>query len=189
MKKIILFFVVFLFIPTCCLANEKKEVKLKSCVDGDTANFILNKRKIKVRFLAIDSPEIKHGNKKAEPYGNAAKNFTCNKLKKAKIIEIEYDKNSDKKDKYGRYLAWVFTDGKLLQKEIVKNGYAKVKYLYDDYKYTDVLLKAQKSANANKKGIHSDEEYDEEEIIFEKILSMIKRILNDIINFFKKLLK
>lgn len=189
MKKIFLFFVVFLIIPTCCLANERQRVKLKSCVDGDTANFVLNNKTIKVRFLAIDSPELVHENKKGEPYGNEAKNFTCSKLKKANKIELEYDKNSSKKDKYGRLLKWVFIDDILLQKEIVENGYAKVTYLYDDYKYTDILFKAQNDAKAYKKGIYSNKKYSEDKNVFDNILTILKRLKNDIINFFEKIFK
>ena len=54
MRKFIVFFIVILLIPKCCYATERQEVKLKSCIDGDTANFILNNKVIKVRFLAID---------------------------------------------------------------------------------------------------------------------------------------
>ena len=43
------------------------------------------------------------------------------------------------KDKYNRYLAWVYTDGTLLQSELVEKGFAKVAYVYGNYEYTDEL--------------------------------------------------
>jgi len=68
----------------------------------------------------------------------------CDALTNAKTIELEYDDGSDETDKYGRTLAWVYADGKLLQRELVKQGLAEVKYIYGDYAYTDEL-KSQKT--------------------------------------------
>ena len=150
MKKIALMIILLLF-PSTVYA-KKIEVKLDKCIDGDTASLIINKNKEKVRFLAIDSPEIDTN----EAYSNEAKEFTCNLLTNAKRIYIEYDDNSDKKDKYDRVLAWVWADKKLVQSEIVKNGYAKVAYLYADYKYTKDLLEFENSAKVNKLNIWSE---------------------------------
>ena len=80
--------------PFNAFANEKIDVKYSSCVDGDTAKFIINNKIEKVRFLAIDTPETKHPTKGEEPYGKEASNYTCNKLKNAKTIEIEYDETN-----------------------------------------------------------------------------------------------
>ena len=157
MKKIFIMFVLLLSLaPLNVYAQDKKDVKYKSCIDGDTVTFIMNKRKVKVRLLAVDTPETNHPTKGEEPYGKEAKNFTCNKLKNAKKIQLEFDDNSDKKDKYDRYLAWVFYDDHLLQSELVKRGYAEVTYLYGDYKYTSLLKDNEENAKIKKVGIYSD---------------------------------
>ena len=71
MKKIILSLIIFLFVFNVS-AEEKVSVTLKSCVDGDTANFIINKKVKKVRFIGIDTPESVKKDSKVEPYGKAA---------------------------------------------------------------------------------------------------------------------
>ena len=147
-KMFILIIVINLFFINNVYAKEIN-VKLKECIDGDTAIFVSNKEKIKARFLAIDTPETKYSKKGEQPYGQDASVYTCNKLKNAKKIKLEYDKNSDEKDKYDRHLVWVWIDNKLLQEDLVKNGYAKVTYLYNDYKYTNKLIDAEKSAKNN----------------------------------------
>ena len=165
-KKILIFITVFMIFPSLVLANEKKTVKFSKCVDGDTALFIMDKEEVKVRFLAIDTPETKHPKKGTEPFGKEASNYTCNKLKNGKKIVLEFDKNSDKKDSYNRYLAWVFVDDKLIEKELVRKGYAEVKYLYADYTYTDILKEAEKKAKSEKIGIWSEKnEFNLEEYI------------------------
>ena len=66
---------------------------------------------------------------------------------------MEYEKEKD--DKYGRCLAWVFVDDELLQEQLIQKGYAKVAYLYGDYKYTSRLQEAEKKAKAERLGIWS----------------------------------
>lgn len=156
MKKIILLIFTFFISTSVGFAKEKIEVSFDSCVDGDTANVLLNDEKIKLRFLSIDTPETKHPTKGEEPIGKKASEYTCNTLKNAEKIEIEYDKNSDKLDKYGRHLVWVWVDDYLLQDELIKKGFAEVAYLYGDYKYTGTLEDHQTLAKVNKLGIWKD---------------------------------
>lgn len=152
MKKFILFILLFISIPSIS-ANEKINVSLEKCVDGDTAWFIRDNVKIKTRFLAIDTPE---STTKIEEYGKEASKYTCSLLTNANTIEIEYDSNSDKTDKYDRHLVWVFVDGELLQKKIIDQGLAEVAYLYGNYKYTDILKASQDEAKEKYLGLWSN---------------------------------
>lgn len=132
-------------------------VTLEDCVDGDTAKFRNSSNEvIKARFLAVDTPESVHPTKGVEPFGKEASEFTCNTLKNAKEIKIEYDLDSDEEDNYGRKLVWVFVDNSLLQELLISKGYAEVAYLYGDYKYTSLLQDTQVVAKVNKVGIWSD---------------------------------
>lgn len=170
MKKV--FLLIFLFIIGLVGVNAKTiKVEFGDCVDGDTAKFIYKNEKITARFLAIDTPETVHPTKEVEEFGKEASDYTCRKLKNAKEIKLEYDEDSDEKDKYDRHLVWVFVDGQLLQKKLVSKGYASVAYLYGDYKYTEELEKVEQDAEEQKLGIwsidQSDENSKEETIIQE----------------------
>ena len=154
-RKLIFVFIIFILPIANVYANE--EVTFSKCVDGDTFKVILNEEEYTVRMLAVDTPETVHPTKGVEYYGKEASNYTCDKLTNAKRIELEYDENSDKKDKYDRLLAWVFVDDELLQELLVENGYAKVAYLYDDYKYTNLLEEKQELASAKNIGIWNTE--------------------------------
>jgi len=162
-KKIIL--MLSIFFVGINLVSAKETVKFSDCVDGDTIKVLVGKEEKTIRMLAVDTPESVHPTKGVEYYGKEASEYTCNKVKNAKKLEIEYDDNSDKTDKYDRLLVWVFTDGTLLQKDLVSNGLAKVAYLYDDYKYTSILEKEQELASAKNIGIWNEEaknEYNQE---------------------------
>lgn len=151
MKKVLL--ILLILLPFFVSAEE---VKFNKCIDGDTFKVVLNEKIVTVRLLAVDTPESVHPDKEKEYYGEESSNFTCNMVRDAKKIELEYDSNSDKYDKYNRLLAWVFVDGKLLQDEIIKNGYGCVAYLYGDYKYTNILKESEIFAQKNHLGIWVD---------------------------------
>ena len=153
-------------------AYKKAEVTLSSCVDGDTAKFMIDGKEYTTRFLAIDTEESVSSTKLNTYMGKKASNYTCKKLKNANKIEIEYDPGSDKLDKYNRVLGWIFTDDVLLQEDLVENGYAKVAYLYGKYKYTSILQEKEIIAKDDNLGIWNE-----------------NNIIAKIYNFFQKLKK
>ena len=192
MKKL-LFIITFLFlffINVYVFALKMQDVTFSACVDGDTARLILNKKEIKVRFLAIDTPESVHPTIGEEEYGKEASEYTCNKLKKAKKISIEYDPGSDKTDKYDRHLVWIYVDGSLLQKELIKKGYAEVAYLYGDYLYTEELKKEQEKAKSNKIGIWGIEQESDSSLkkeVKQKNKNEYETLIDEIYNILKKI--
>lgn len=136
--------------------HYKVKVELMSCVDGDTAWFIVNGREEKIRFLGIDTPESTNI---VEEYGVDASEYTCNMLENANDIYIEYDINSDERDKYDRVLAYVFVDDKNLSELLLAKGLAEVKYVYGDYKYISDFCDSQYLAYSNKLGIWNSYDY------------------------------
>ena len=153
MKKVGLFLSLLLFSFS---VSAKTKVTLINCIDGDTAKFKIDGEVKTVRFLSIDAPEIAHDEVEAEPYGDEASDFTCNALKNASSIKLQYDPKSDKVDKYDRVLAWIFIDDKLLQEDLVSNGLAEVRYVYDDYLYSSKLKDLENKSKEKKVGMWSD---------------------------------
>jgi micrococcal nuclease len=130
--------------------NKKYTATLTQCTDGDTANFKINGKVYKTRFLFIDTPE---NTTQVEPFGKEASNYTCTALKKAKKITLETD-GKDIFDKYNRLLAWVWLDGRLHQEDITKAGLVEDFYDYGDYKYEQKVRNALSFAKKNKKGMY-----------------------------------
>lgn len=134
---------------TTAQAKTLHTVKLAKTTDGDTASFIYKGKTIKVRFLLVDTPETVHPSKGTQPFGKEASNYTKSALKKAKKIQLDFDKNGFKGDKYGRKLAYVYIDGKDLNLQLVRKGYARVAYIYspnttNKAKYLNAQAKAKK---------------------------------------------
>ena len=136
--------------------TEKIEVEFYKKVDGDTAQFELNGKIIKVRFLGINTPETVDTTTGVEPYGEQASNYTLERLENANKIELEYDENSSKEDPYNRILAWIWVDDSLLQKELIERGLAETYMLQNNYRYAGILQLAEEEAKENKLGIWND---------------------------------
>ncbi|MDZ5471876.1 thermonuclease family protein [Bacillus sp. 31A1R] len=130
--------------------NKKYTATLSKCTDGDTANFKVDGKIYKTRFLYIDTPEY---TTKKEKYGKEASEYTCSKLKKAKKLVLETD-GKDVYDKYDRLLAWVWIDGKLHQEMITKAGLVEGFYDYGTYDYEKKVKDAMSYAMKNKKGMY-----------------------------------
>ena len=67
---------------------------VKKVADGDTLTLITPEgTKLRVRLYGIDAPEIRHGKKSGQPYGEEAKAalmaLTLGKTVKVEVIEID----------------------------------------------------------------------------------------------------
>lgn len=126
-------------------------------IDGDTSKFKIKGKEKTVRYLLIDTPETKHPRLGVQPFGKEASERTKSLLSSAKKIEVEYDVGP-KTDKYGRDLAYVFVDGKMVNEILVREGLAKVAYVYPpNTKYLDRLKAAEALAKEEKLGIWSEQ--------------------------------
>lgn len=122
--------------------------RVKKIFDGDT---VLLTDGQKVRLLGINAPEVAHRNHPAEPGGEEATQWLTLHVAQQKI-RLEMD--VEKKDKYGRILAHVFTErGVHINLELVKYGLATVALHPPNLLYSRVLLAAQDSAEKAGLGI------------------------------------
>lgn len=198
------FFILAWFVfPFSVLALDNQSnqfsVTLSKCVDGNSARFILENNEIKVRFIGVESNSVVVADVNDEINGSLVSEYVCNVLKNAKDIKLEYENNSEKEDKYGRKLVWVWVDGVLLQENLVKIGYSKIAYLSDDYKYSDLLLSAEDYAKNNELGIWykenvvdtnvSDSQLQKNENLFSTILNFINGILEKIVKFIDNIIE
>lgn len=149
--------------PTTNSSVELKDkglaIELERVIDGDTIVFNKSGEIKKMRLLLIDTPEsntTKTGS--AQPFGIEAKEFLTNYLV-GKELMITYEPTQDQEDQYGRTLAYLFADGKLVQQELVLEGLARVGYEKGQEHYLNDLKEAEESAKENKKNIWSIEDY------------------------------
>lgn len=135
--------------PKICHAARSTELfYVKWVSDGDTITLADGRR---VRYIGINTPEIAHENRPADPFGNPAR--SCNKkLVLGKKVRLEMDVRST--DSYGRTLAYVFLkDGTFVNAELIKAGYAYCLYVRPNIRYHQKLLDDQRLAMRHAKGM------------------------------------
>ena len=111
---------------------------------------IIDGKKEKVRLIGVDTPEKDGPYTKAEPFNREASALT-KKMTEGKKIRLEYD--WQKRDKYGRLLAYVYLEDKtFLNAELVKQGYATV-FRKFRFKYRDDFIRYEREAKENKRGL------------------------------------
>ena len=103
------------------------KVHLDEYHDGDTLAVTLDLgckvfKRERVRLNGIDAPELYGSGKVA---GSAARNWLFIQLQAAKVVTV-VTYTGMFYDKYGRYLATVYADGRDLNRALVEAGHAKV---------------------------------------------------------------
>ncbi|ARJ40332.1 hypothetical protein SporoP8_01485 [Sporosarcina ureae] len=133
-------------------------VELVKVIDGDTIKILYNGKEQNVRYLLIDTPETNHPRLGKQPFGDEAK-ARNKELIESGTLEIEFDVG-ERFDKYDRLLAYIYVDGKSLQKVLLSEGLARVAYIYPpNTRYVDSYEKTQAIAKEKKLGIWSVEDY------------------------------
>ncbi len=169
-KRIIFVTLIFLILvfPTSINAKEKKKAVVLRVIDGDTLDIRLENGRIEtIRLIGVDTPEIYIKNNPQEfegiedpeylrKWGRKASNFT--KKLEGKRILLETDKETGDRGSYGRLLAYVHWNDEMVNKVLLKEGYARV---YDsNFKYKSKFSSLQRQAKENGRGLWSRSDLD-----------------------------
>ncbi|MFC7364078.1 MULTISPECIES: thermonuclease family protein [Bhargavaea] len=133
-------------------------VELVKTIDGDTIKVRYNGQEENVRYLLIDTPETNHPRLGKQPFGDQAKERN-RELVNSGELSIEFD-IGDRTDKYGRLLAYVYVNDKSVQETLLREGLARVGYVYPpSTRHLTPFEAAEAEAKAKKVGIWSIEDY------------------------------
>ena len=123
-------------------------------VDGDTLKVKIDSHVVTVRLLGINTPETVDPRKPPECFGKEASDVSKSLLTGMKI-KLAFNPNREQKDKYGRYLAYVYRDDGLFVNEfLVENGYAReYTFNHEQYLFQDEFRQAEAKAREAKKGL------------------------------------
>lgn len=110
--------------------NEELSEKLEEEKDSE----------ITVRLIGLDAPESVHPDEsKNTEEGKRASDFVKEKLQ-GKKVNVEFDNQI--KDKYGRYLAYIWLNGELFNKKILEEGHAELLNIPPNDKYEEIFEEA-----------------------------------------------
>jgi micrococcal nuclease len=140
----------FILLLTLCAGTVSAEewVKVKRVIDGDTVQLSDGRS---VRYIGVNAPEINHERNTAEPFGFEARKRNI-ELVGTQRIRLEFD--MEHFDDYGRTLAYVFLpDGSMVNEKLLRSGMAYCLYKMPNIKYEARLLKAQREAMQDRRGV------------------------------------
>jgi len=129
--------------------------RVASVSDGDTIRVEIDGKKQTLRFIGVDTPEVSAPNKPVQCYARQASAFTKSLLN-GSTVYLESDERTDDKDRYGRILRYVYmTDGRLVQAELLRNGYA-FAYTRFPFSRSEEFVALQLEAQAGRQGLWRD---------------------------------
>lgn len=122
---------------------ENRDVFIKRVIDGDTIQLKSGHR---VRLIGIDAPERK------ARFGQPAKRF-LQSLIEDKPVRLVFDTN--RTDRHGRVLAYVYKNNTLINEQIVLNGFARILPIPPNTAHATTFEAAEQVARAGNLGIWS----------------------------------
>ncbi len=174
MKKKNLFFSFFLLLTFVgCTGEGQNNLKeengefatVEKITDGDTFSVIFNGRKEKIRLIGIDTPESRRNDRSKKQgkeekldqeeivaMGKEAKAFMTRQIQKGDRVKLEFD--VQERDKYGRFLCYVYLDdGRMLNEIMISEGYAYPLTIAPNVKYESKFREAFVNARENSRGL------------------------------------
>ncbi|MGH9893999.1 MAG: thermonuclease family protein, partial [bacterium] len=112
-------------------------------VDGDT---IECGRRGRVRLIGIDTPEADQ-----EPFGSQATAALSALIQPGSVVQLERDVET--RDRYDRLLAYVWSDGLMINWALVRQGWAVLLTFPLNVQYVDWLTDAERRARSEARGL------------------------------------
>ena len=117
-KTFIIIVAIFIF-PAIVLAGQFKCTRV---TDGDTITVVTDGQKVTIRLVGIDAPEKSRGKHQiGQPFSQ-----TSTKHLASLVLNKPVDMVSYGTDRYGRTLGVVYVEGKNVNLEMIRTGFAEV---------------------------------------------------------------
>jgi micrococcal nuclease len=115
--------------------------------DGDTIRVELpGGEEERVRYIGIDTPEVRGED---ECFGERATRANARMV--GDRVELEYD--VERRDRYGRLLAYVHADGRMVNAELVRRGFATVLTVPPNVRHAGRFLRLAREARRERRGL------------------------------------
>ena len=163
-------------------------VKVYSVIDWDTFRYRKEDWSLQsVRLLGVDAPESNTARyRTTECFWKEAKNYLTSLIKN-QYVTLEFDPDSASSDAYGRMLAYVYLNWKLVNETLIAEWYAKEYTYKTSYSHQSDFKQAEENARKSEKWLWSastcgksiEEEPEAWWIDYEKLLIKISNVIYD----------
>jgi micrococcal nuclease len=102
--------------------GREADAEVVRVVDGDTIEVTVDGETEDVRYIGVDTPESVTPGEPVECFGREAGSFN-QRLVAGREVRLRFD--AERRDDYGRLLAYVYVGARLVNAELVRRGYAR----------------------------------------------------------------
>jgi micrococcal nuclease len=119
------------------------QARIVEVVDGDTARMLVDGREQSVRYIGIDTPESAIPGERPECFGKRASHANA-ALVEGKTLSLVL--GDERRDRYGRLLAYVYAGEVLVNAEILRRGFARTLAIAPNTDFADRFARIQQAA-------------------------------------------
>ena len=119
-------------------------------VDGDTIEVDLGGSTEDVRYIGIDTPETVKPDTPVQCYGPQASERN-HELVEGRTVRLVFD--AERRDIYGRLLAYVYVGGRFINAELVAGGFARTLEIEPNTSRAPQLARLEEAAGAAGRGL------------------------------------
>lgn len=127
-------------------------VEVDRVVDGDTAKVFYEGESEYVRYIGIDTPESVQPDTPVECFGEESKSFNASRIE-GQEMKLVFDE--EKRDRYGRLLAYVYVNGNMINAELLRLGYATTLEISPNTSKADQFANLEQDAREAGRGLWS----------------------------------
>jgi len=124
--------------------------RVVAVVDGDTIDVSWAGRRERVRLLGVDTPETVDPHRPVGCYGPEASAFTHRRLS-GRPVQLTFDRQ--RRDRYGRLLAYVAVEGHRFNDELLTGGYARLLVIPPNGLHGRAMLDEELAARSARRGL------------------------------------
>jgi micrococcal nuclease len=119
-------------------------------VDGDTVEVTVGGATEDVRYIGIDTPESVAPGQPVECFGHRASEFN-RRLVEGRFVRLVFD--TERRDQYGRLLAYVYLEDELVNATIVRRGYARTLTIAPNDRFAGLFARLEQRAGNAGRGL------------------------------------
>jgi micrococcal nuclease len=131
-------------------SDRREPVRLIKVTDGDTIRVVYRGREERVRLIGVDTPEVPWYGGSGECFGVEAARYAKRRLE-GHLLRLEL--GADRRDQYGRLLAYVYVDDELFNLTLVRLGYAAADPVSPNTRFAPLFAQAEARARATEAGL------------------------------------
>ncbi len=123
--------------------------------DGDTFRAIVpagSAHEERIRLIGVDTPEVSWYGGRGDCFGAEAGLYARSRLAN-RSVQLTFD--VERRDRYGRLLAYVYIGDELLNQTLVRLGYARADPVPPDTRMADTFADAEAQARSAVRGLWS----------------------------------